>query len=473
MKRIVVIYLTLMLGTAVGTLSFAQGRHDENLQGVSNPAAEPQIGHTTTALGDRPVIPGEIRVAQAPTGRERAGRDATPLSRLISEALRNNPEIRAAGKEQEAAAQRIKPAGALEDPMLEAGVINLPVPSGSLRREDMTMKMLGLSQKLPYPGKRGLREDIATKEAELIAYGYRETVNRVTRDVKIAYYDLAFIAESTRLVTQNKLVLEQFLKIAESRYTVGQGTQADVLKAQTQLSKMVDELIRLERERPSAEAELARALGRRSTVIAMDAVQLPELSEAALDFGTLQDTASKNRPQLLGLQSAIERTGKALDLARKDYFPDFDVRFAYGQRDPTLMGDRRDDMVSLTLAINLPVWRGTKLGPRVVEAVAMREQALEMYRAQENELTAKLRQQLAMAEQSAKSHRLYTSTILPQARLTVEAALSAYQVNRADFLTLLDSRMTVFSYETSLAQAAVNYQKAVAEINLLTGILSD
>ncbi len=395
------------------------------------------------------------------------------IDELVAEALRSNPEIQAAQRERQAAEQRIKPAGALEDPMLEAGVINLPVPSGSFRREDMTMKMLGLSQKLPYPGKRGLREDVAAKEADLVGYGYRETVNRVTRDLKIAYFDLAFIAESTRLVTQNKLVLDQFLKIAESRYTVGQGTQADVLKAQTQVSKMVDELIRLGRERPTVEAELARALGRRGAVTALDAARLPELRAVTLDFGALQDAALKNRPQLLGLQSAIERAGKALELARKDYYPDFDVRLVYGQRDSTLMGDRRDDMVSLTLAINLPVWRETKLVPRVAEAVAMREQALEMYRAQENELTSKLRQQVAMAEQSAKSHRLYTSTILPQARLTVEATLSAYRVNRADFLMLLDSQMTVFGYETSLAQAAVNFQKALAEIDFVTGKSSD
>ena len=109
----------------------------------------------------------------------------------------------------------------------------------------MTMKMLGLSQKLPFPGKRDLRQDVAAKDAESVAYAYQETVNRVVRDVKMAYFELAFVAESTRLVEKNKQALEQFLKISESRYSVGQGTQADVLKAQTQLSKMADELIKL------------------------------------------------------------------------------------------------------------------------------------------------------------------------------------------------------------------------------------
>lgn len=394
---------------------------------------------------------------------------APVIDALVAEALRSNPEIQAAKRERQAAEQRIKPAGALEDPMLEAGVINLPVPSGSFRREEMTMKMLGLSQKLPYPGKRSLREGVASKEAELVGYGYHETVNRVAREVKVAYFDIAFIAESARVVAQNKFVLEQFLKITESRYTVGQSTQAEVLKGQTQLSKMLDELIRLERERPVAEAELMRALGRRSVGTALETGRIPELLGKALDFESLRDAAIRNRPQLLGLQRAIDRAGTALELARKDYYPDFDVRLAYGQRDRTPMGDRREDMVSLTLAVNLPVWRDTKLGPRVAEATAMREQAIEMYRVQENELAAKLRQQIAIAEQSAKSHRLYANAILPQSRLAVEAALSAYRVNRVDFLSLLDSQMTVFGYEVSLAQAAANFYKAHAEIEFLTG----
>jgi outer membrane protein TolC len=393
---------------------------------------------------------------------------AAHLDQLVAEALRSNPEIQAARNERKAAQQRIKPAGALDDPMLEAGIVNVPVPSWSFRQEDMTMKMLGLSQRFPYPGKRGLREAVATKDAEVIEQGYRETVNRVARDVKVAYFDLGFITESTRLVERNKQILEQFLQIADSRYAVGQGSQADVLKAQTQLSKMLDELIKLARERASMEAELNRALGR-SVDSATVLPAAPNLREVALDLAPLRETALRERPQLLGLQSAVAKAGKAIELARKDYYPDFDVKFFYGFRDNMPSGENRENMITLTMAINLPVWRQAKLDPRLAEATAMRDQALDMYRAQQNELDMKLRQQVAMAEQSLKSARLYERAILPQARLAAEAALAAYRVNRVDFLTLLDSRMTVLGYEIGYAQSAVNYSKALAEIDLLVG----
>jgi len=390
------------------------------------------------------------------------------LQDLLAEAARNNPEIRAAGYEREAAQQRISPARALDDPMLEAGVVNAPLASQTFRREDMTMKMLGLSQRFPYPGKRGLRHDVAAKDAEIVTHGYQETVNRVARDVKAAYFELALVVESTRLVEENRRVLEQFLRISESRYAVGQGTQADVLKAQTQLTRMDDELIRLASERRGIEAELVRNLGRESEA-GLPAPAALRLPETALQFESLRETALQERPQLLGLQSLIDRNGKALDLARKDYYPDFDVKLAYGQREDMLNGMPRDDMASLTVAVNLPIWRGNKRDPGVAEAIAMRNQSADMYRAQLNEVSAQLRQQVANAEQSLKSARLYESGILPQARLAVESSLSSYRVNRVDFLTLLDSQMTVLEYEISHAAALSNYNIALAEIELLTG----
>ena len=392
----------------------------------------------------------------------------TPLKQVITEALQNNPEIQAAHKEREAAQHRISPAGALEDPMLEAGVINLPTSSLRFDREDMTMKMIGLSQRLPYPGKRGLRQDVATKDAETVGFGYQETVNRVARDIKVAYIDLGLTLETTALIEKSRQILEQFLRIAEGRYAVGEGSQADVLKAQTQLSKMTDELLKAGRERPTLEADLHRMLGRGANAAALVPAP-PQLRDETLKLESLRETALAQRPQLLAMQSIVARNEKALDLARKDYYPDFDFRLTYGQRDNMPDGTRRSDMVSLTVAINLPVWREEKRAPRVAESLAMRDQARSLYEAQRNEVAAKLRQQIAAAEQGLKSARLYQTTILPQARLTVDSALPAYRGSRASFLTLLESQMAVLNYEIGLLQAVASHNKALAEIEFLNG----
>lgn len=398
---------------------------------------------------------------------EEQGRDAQ-LQELLWEAAQNNPEIRAAGSELQAAQHRISPAGALDDPMLEAGVVNAPLASRAFRREDMTMKMLGLSQRFPYPGKRGLRKDVATKDAESVGHAYRETVNRVARDVKAAYFELAFVIESARLVEENRQVLGHFLEISESRYAVGQGSQADVLKAQVELTKMEAELLSLARERRMIEAQLVRALGR-EVESGLPAPAVLRLPQTALQFESFDELALAENPQLLGLKSLIGRSEKSLELARREYYPDFDLKFSYGQRENMLDGMPRDDMVSLAVAINLPVWHASKRDPGVAEAIAMRNQAREMYQSQLHEMSSQLRQQLARAEQSLKSAHLYETGILPQARLAVESSLAAYRVGRVDFLTLLDSQMSVLDYQIGYASALWNYNVGLAEIEYLTG----
>lgn len=394
--------------------------------------------------------------------------ESAPLQALISQAIKANPEIAAAAREKEAAAHRVSPAGALDDPMFEAGLVNVPVTPWRLNREDMTMKMLGVSQRLPYPGKRGLREAVAAKDAESVALGYRETVNRVVRDVRVAYYDLALINRSIEIVERNKQLVAQLLQLAEGRYAVGQGAQADSLKVQTQLAKMDEELLRMRRERRSMEADLERLVGGRGQAASIRAA-MPALAPARLSIDELGEAALRDRPQLQGLKTLIDKNQKALELARRDYYPDFDVRLQYGQREKDIEGMPRTDLFTLTVAFNLPVWGATKIEPKIAEAQAMREQAISMLEAQQNELVARLRQQVAIAEQSRESAKLYATGILPQARLALESALAAYRVNRVDFPMLLDSQMAVLGYEVNHAAAVVAFNKALAEIDQLTG----
>jgi cobalt-zinc-cadmium efflux system outer membrane protein len=428
------------------------------------------LGMSMTNASAQPVERSERPLPRAQAQFPAAERLETgaALHELVAEALARNPELQVLGDERRASRHRAASAGALDDPMLEAGVLNLPVDSLRFNREDMTMKMIGVSQRLPFPGKRSLREEIAAKEASTVELNYHEAANRVVRDVKVAYFDLGYVTRAAELIERNRKVLEQFLQLAEARYSVGQSAQADVLKAQTQLARMIEEGHRVQRERKTIEAELTRAVGRSESVAGLAPV-LPEIREQLLDPTALEGLARSQRPQLAALQSTIERADKSIELSRKDYLPDFDVRFQYGQRDRAPDGMRRDDMVSLTVAISLPVWRQNKLDPKLAEAQAMRDQALSMYRAQESELRMRLRQQVAIAEQSQRTLRVYDTSILPQSHFTVEAALSAYRVNRVDMLTLLDSQMAIFGFEVSRAQTLASYHKALAEIDLLTG----
>lgn len=403
--------------------------------------------------------------AEAPVD---AGDRETTITSLLREIRTRNPEIAAARQELEAARQRVAPAGGLEDPMLELGVANLPLDSLSFRREDMTMKMLGLAQRLPFPGKRKLREAMANADAESTAFGYEETVNRVLRDARLAYVELVLVHQMRDIVMRNRATLAQFLAVTEARYAAGQAAQADVLKAQTQLTGMTDELLRIDREEAAVQAELRRLLDRTDAPRPIVPVASGVVSQV-LDPVALRGAATMDRPQLRGLQRMIDRSDREVALMQREYYPDFDVRLSYGQREPALGGMRREDMVSLTVAVNLPIWRRRRLEPQVAEARAMRDRGREMLRAQTAETLAALDTQLAIVEQSRRSRDLVDAGLLPQSRLTVESSLAAYRVGRVDFATLLDNRMVVYGYELERARASAAESKALAEIDFLVG----
>ena len=161
------------------------------------------------------------------------------VDQLIDEALQNNPEILAAKKRLEVFKEKIPQAYALEDPMFGFGIVNLPT-NFRFRDEDMTMKEISISQKLPFPGKRPLMREMAEKEAEAVFNEIQGKVHQIIKDVKTAYYDLSHIHRTTEVTQRNKNILENFVKIAETRYAVGEGIQQDVLKAHLEVSKMVE-----------------------------------------------------------------------------------------------------------------------------------------------------------------------------------------------------------------------------------------
>ena len=167
------------------------------------------------------------------------------LNALIEEALSKNPDVLAAKSKWEVLRERPPQAGALDDPMLGLGIVNLPTDTFSFRNEDMTMKEVSVTQRVPYPGKRGLRSEMAQKEAEAALSDYEEAKNKVSREMKMAYFDLFYANRAIEVTERNREILKLLNQIAETRYSVGEGIHTDVLKAQVELSKMIDELIML------------------------------------------------------------------------------------------------------------------------------------------------------------------------------------------------------------------------------------
>ena len=391
------------------------------------------------------------------------------LDLLIEEALQNNPEILAAKKKWEVFKEKVPQARALPDPMLGFGIISLPT-NFSFRDEDMTMKEISISQMFPFPGKRRLMGEMAEKEAEVVYNEIQEKVNRIIKEVKSTYYEFSFNYRSMEITQRNKEILENFVKIAETQYALGMGIQQDVLKAHIEVSKMVDELIMLGQKRRALDAKLIALLNRppESQVERPEEVVFKKLPYA---IDELQKMAIEINPTLQGMKKMIEAKEKAYELAKREYYPDLTFKFAYGQRDnspgPEVM--KRRDMLTGMMEINIPIFYKSKQDRKVAEAKADIQTIEAQYRAMKNEIFFMITDMASMIQRVERQIELYKTGIIPQASLQVNSAMSAYRVNKADFMTLLDSQMTLYRYELEYHQALTEYGKNISGIEQIIG----
>jgi cobalt-zinc-cadmium efflux system outer membrane protein len=380
---------------------------------------------------------------------------------LVQEAMERSPKILAARERHAALKEKIPQAGALEDPMLGFGVVNLP-NNFDFNQEDMTMKEISVSQKFPFPGKRGLSEEVVAREAEAGASEVDDITNQVVRDVKTTFYDLSHVYRAMEVTQRNKSLLEELAKITRTRYSLGQGIQEDVIRNQVEISKMVDDLIMLEQKKRALAAKLNYLLNRPQKSLIGQPAEL-DFSRVAFSIEELQQQAIEENPMLKALKQEIAARRKNIELAKRDYLPDFNLKFAYGQRE-----DRLDTYTGM-IEMNLPIFIQSKQERKVAEGYADVRSAQAKLDSAQNEILYMIADMGSMVQRLERKNELYRTGIIPQARLQIDTAMSAYMVNKADFMTLLDSRMRLFRYELEYHDALTEYEKSLAALEALVG----
>ncbi|MEJ2682933.1 MAG: TolC family protein [Candidatus Sulfobium sp.] len=389
------------------------------------------------------------------------------LEGLVNEAIANNPDLRALKDREEAFSERPSQAESLDNPKVGFSLLAVPTNSFSFNQEPMTQKQFSVSQKIPFPGKLPLKGDIARKETEIAAEDYVEKRNDLTRRVEEAFRNLLLINKTIDVTKENRDLLREFVKTTETKYAVGAGIQQDVLKAQVELSKMADALITLGQKKESMIAHLNTLLYRpvdtpfrEADGIVIDGVTHPKFSFGADE---LQKIAEANRPILIAAKRRIERSRLALRLAEKNYYPDFDVGVSYGQR------QERPDFVSGFVMVTVPLWHKTKEDKKVAEEKWNIRRATQRYNTTRSEMFFRIKDSLARINKYRKQIDLFQTGLLPQSRTALESAISGYQVNKVDFITLVNNEVTLYNYEIQYYRAVTDYENTISEIEATVG----
>ena len=373
-----------------------------------------------------------------------------------------NPRIAAAGALARAADARIAPARRPPDPQLQFALMNRSLPGFGLA-DPLGMNQVQLMQMVPFPGKLRFAGQAASARAEAESARAADVAWDVRARAAMAFYELYQMDQSLTVSEETLRILRDLATTAGTMYGVGEGRQADVLRAQVEIARMTEDIIRMQTERVSAAARL-NALFALDPSTAVGSPGRPSFPDTLPPLDSLIAEAERNRPMVQAAEAEVRAADAGVRLARREIWPDLQVGVQYGQRP---MEDGTDRMVSLMLGFNVPIFAGSRQLAMRREASAMRQMAAADLQAMEADTRGRVAELYASAERARRLGDLYRGTILPQAHTTVSAAFAAYRVGSVDFMTLLDDQMTVNRYRQDLFALEAQRGQALAELEML------
>jgi len=388
------------------------------------------------------------------------------LQTLIDQALEANQEIKEKSQLSAASEEAIRPAGALDDPNFSFNLLAIPVDTWAFDEWDMTQKQLAVSQKFPFPGKLRLRSEVAREQSRSDEFTLRDKINEIRTRVIQKYWTLSLAYASFDITQKNKHWWEQVVKVAASRYAVGRGMQADVLQAQVELGSYLDRLLQWRQRQESAQADL-NALRSQPPDTPVPRPQPLPVRSFNLKLADLLALAA-DQPRLQALKAMVAKQDKAVGLARKNFFPDFNVGLAYGLREDGVAKER-PDFFSSSVTVNVPIWQGAKLKPRLREQQARRAAARDAYQSAVDRLNAAIKDRYEILQRLDEQIKLYGRGIIPQARQAAETSLAAYQSGTLDFASLTQNFIALYNAELKWQAYLRDFEATWAELEWLVG----
>lgn len=387
------------------------------------------------------------------------------LASLLDYARAHNPEVAAMRYEADAANERVLPAGALPDPLLRVELMDV-TNSGQEASPNLLPGRVGSTkytviQPLPFWGKRELRREAASAEAESARFAASASWTDLAARIKAAYAEDYRATVAVRLTREILDLVARLAQISQSRYASGLVPQQDVLRAEVERTSMSSELIAMETERHHVRARLNALLRRPARAPLADPVALRPLPEL-LTLPSLEPRLAEKNPQLAAQQLKLAAAEKNSALAVKNRYPDLSLGIS-----PTQMG-RGVSEWGVMLEVNIPLQQDSRRAQER-EARAMVSAAQARSDALQTQLLSELSLDIEAFDAARRTEMLMRTSLKPQSALNYQAALTAYENGKVDFATLLEAQRQIRRSRLAELNAGVEAQLRLADIERLIG----
>ncbi|MBF0559150.1 MAG: TolC family protein [Nitrospirae bacterium] len=388
------------------------------------------------------------------------------LQQLIDEALRNSPDLHASRSRVSASEYRIPQAQTLPDPMITFGYQNEGFKKFTYGNPDNpnAQGIFSASQTIPFPGKLSLKGELATRESESSLANYAASRLRIIARVKELYFDLYNTYKSIDLINERTALFTRVEEAALARYSTGKGSQQEVLMAQTEKYMLLEKEEMLRQKTESLEAMLNAAIGKPANA----PLSKPSDVQQSIFIYTLDELitiSGEQSPELQSRDKMISAAETKVEMAKKDYYPDFTITGSYFPR-----GNNMENMWSLTTSVNIPIFYRSKQKQAVNEAEASLSEARSEKEATKLMIASVIRDNFAMLKASDKLMSLYKDGLIPKSYQDVELSLSGYKTGTVDALTVITRLKSVIDYEIAYWNQFAEREKAIARLEAITNL---
>ena len=377
-----------------------------------------------------------------------------------------NPTLVARREMVEAARYRVSPAGAWDSPVVEVGAVNVPT-NGHFDTDPMTMKMIGITQRVPVFGRNRLSrhaagEGVTAEGAAAEMAGY-ELLGMAWE----AYADAYFAGDLVGRADGHRGEMERLVESARARYTAGNGRLEDVLRAQAERAQALADLAAYQAEARGARATLDVLRGLKPGA-SPDTLAPPPAPPVPADPAAWLTAITPSHPRLREMSARADRYRFAARAARRSAWPDLELRGSYGRRETLADGTRQDNMLSATAGFTLPLFAGQRERSEGAEMDAMARAGDAERRAAELELAQQVAVTHADAAAAQRTVRLLADTVVTTQRRALDASWAAYQAGSTDLWRVFESNHALYDEETALVRARQRLSRAQARLLALT-----
>lgn len=388
------------------------------------------------------------------------------LDELVIETIRNNPQLKAARNQIEAQKTKIDQVTAWEPPQAGVTFYQTPIESFPNPLKNGMETDYYIQQMFPFPGKLSSMGKSAENNAAMYEQQYKELERNVIKELKSDYYELYFVQKKIEINRENQNLLKQLSDITAKQYEVGAGKQTDMLRAQTELSTLINDGLNLDKEKSNIETMLNTILNRRPDST-FDEITSIEDTIPEWNYNQLSNLAFENRPELKAMNYNIKMYEAELDASKLEYYPDIMVQLMYKN-----MSGTTKDFWSTMVGVNIPIafWSKDKYSGKIEENKINISTAEEQLNSSKNMVASQVQNAIVKIGSNKNLIELYKNTVIPQAQQTLQSTLAEYQTGKTEFLMVIDAYKMVLMAKQEYFMTQMDYMQSQAQLEEAVGL---